>query len=84
MTFYGIKLSDVSPCPLCNKEIEYIGHTCSMSMGVVCTHCHLELRRQLPSYWPKGCETIKDIEKHTLRLAVKTWNRRKIISKGEK
>ncbi len=73
---------EVKPCPLCGRE-PYIGHTSASTMGVECNSCGLSLSRRFPLYIPKKCmgKTAKismlNVEKHTLLIAIKKWNRRK-------
>ena len=73
---------EIKPCPLCGREPSHIGCMSALTMGIECGKCGLFISRRFPNFVPKKCirktvkETMREVEKHVLLIAIKKWNRR--------
>lgn len=78
------KKTKPKPCPCCGNQNLYTGHLEATQLGVWCfgmvegklIGCGLQIHRSVPETWPKGVQTLKQLDAYLLEKAVAAWNKR--------
>lgn len=66
----------LKPCPFCGSKDIYIGPQCGGGQGINCWECAALITVLLPHRNPRGCKTLKSVEKWCLQKAIEKWNKR--------